>query len=96
VDSRLEWPYALNSRTGRALFKHRYKERLTELKPLLWIELIAWGMLGFAFSSWRAVVIGYLAAVPVLCALALYGVYRRMKSEQYDILLHLEASEDQS
>jgi hypothetical protein len=53
-------------------------------------------MLGFAFSSWRAVVIGYLAAVPVLCALALYGVYRRMKSEQYDILLHLEASEDQS
>ena len=95
MDPRSEWPYALNSRSGRALFGQLYKERLAELRPLLWIELIAWSLLGLAFSSWRTLVIGYLASVPVLGALALFGVYRKMRSEQYDILLRLEVSEDQ-
>lgn len=41
-----EWPYILNSPTGRALLMARYKERLIELRPLLWIELVGWISLG--------------------------------------------------
>jgi hypothetical protein len=40
------WPYVLNSPTGRALLKERYKEKLAEMRPFLWIELVTWGLLG--------------------------------------------------
>jgi hypothetical protein len=51
--AKAEWPYVLNSPTGRALLKDRYKEKLIEMRPFLWIELVAWILLGWAFNSWR-------------------------------------------
>jgi hypothetical protein len=82
-----EWPYVFNSPTGRALLKKRYKAKLTEMQPFLWIELVAWISVGWAFSSWRAAVIGYIVSVPVLSALPVLGEYRRMKRERRDLLL---------
>ena len=93
--AKTEWPYVLNSHTGRALFKERYKEKLIEMWPLLWIELIAWLLVGWAFSSWRTAVLGYVVTVPVMSALPLWGEYLRMKRERRDTLLRLRIPDDQ-
>jgi hypothetical protein len=90
-----EWPYVLNSPTGGALLKKRYKENLTEMRPVLWIELVAWIVVGWAFSSWRTAVIGYIVTVPVLFALPAWGEYRRMKWERRDSLLRRGVPDDQ-
>lgn len=90
-----EWPYVLNSPTGRALLKERYKEKLIEMPPLLWIELVAWIIFGWGISSWRIAFIGYTVSVPVLFALPVWGEYRRMKRERRDILLRRGIPDDQ-
>jgi hypothetical protein len=90
-----EWPYVLNSPTGRALLKERYKEKLIEMRPLLWIELVAWIIFGWGISSWRTTVIGYILSVPVLFALPVWGEYRRMKCERRDTLLRRGVPDDQ-
>jgi hypothetical protein len=90
-----EWPYVLNSPTGRALLKERYKEKLIEMRPLLWIELVAWIIFGWGISSWRITFIGYIVSVPVLFALPVWGEYRRMKRERRDILLRRGIPDDQ-
>ncbi len=82
-----EWPYVLNSPTGRALLKERYKEKIAYMRPLLWIELVAWVILGWAIGSWRTTVFGYIVSTPVLFALPIWGEYRQMKRERRDLLL---------
>ena len=82
-----EWPYVLNSPSGRALLRERYIEKITEMRPLLWIELVAWALLGWAFSSWRTTVIGFIVSLPFLFALPVLGEYLRMKRERRDTLL---------
>ena len=93
--AKLEWPYVLNSPTGRALLKKRYKEKLVDMRPLLWIELVAWAALGWAFSSWRTAIIGCLITIPILLILPIWAEYKRMKRERRDILLRLRVPEDQ-
>ncbi len=90
-----EWPYVLNSPSGRALFKERYVGKITEMRPFLWIELVAWTLVGWAFSSWRTTVFGYLSSIPILLALPVWGEYLRMKRERRDILLRRRVPEDQ-
>ena len=82
-----EWPYVLNSPTGRALLKQRYREKISEMRPFLWLELVAWIIFGWSISSWRTSVIGYIVSVPILFALPIWGEYRRMKRERRDTLL---------
>ncbi|HEY0163229.1 MAG TPA: hypothetical protein VGB69_11165 [Edaphobacter sp.] len=93
--AKTEWPYVLNSPTGRALLKERYKEKLVEMRPFVWLELVAWILLGWAFSSWRAAIIGYIVTIPVLFTLPLWGEYRRMKWERRDLLLRQGVPDDQ-
>ena len=90
-----EWPYILNSPTGRALLKQRYKEKISEMRPYLWIKLVAWIIFGWGISSWRTTIIGYIASVPVLFALPIWGEYRRMKRERRDTLLRRGVPDDQ-
>jgi hypothetical protein len=90
-----EWPYVLNSPTGRALLKERYVEKIIEMRPFLWIELVAWVIFGWGISSWRTSVIGYVVSVPVLFALPIWGEYRRMKRERRDTLLRRRVPDDQ-
>lgn len=90
-----EWPYVLNSPTGRALLKDRYREKITEMRPFLWIELVAWIIFGWGIGSWRTSVIGYFVSVPVLFALPIWGEYRRMKRERRDTLLRRGVPDDQ-
>lgn len=89
-----EWPYVLDSPSGRALLKERFIERIIELRPLLWIELAAWIVLGWAFSSWRAILIGFVTTVPLMLILAIWAVYRQMKFERRDTLLRLGVPDD--
>lgn len=90
-----EWPYVLNSPSGRALLKERYIERITYMRPLLWIEALAWIALGWANSSWRTAVVGYVLSMPILLALPLWGEYRRLKRERRDTLLRRGVPNDQ-
>ncbi len=90
-----EWPYVLNSPIGRALLKERYVEKITDMRPFLWIELLAWSVVGWAFSSWRTTVIGYISTMPVLFALPIWGEYVRMKRERRDTLLRRGVPDDQ-
>jgi hypothetical protein len=90
-----EWPYVMNSPSGRALLKERYLEKMAELRPLLWIDVVAWGVIGWAFSSWLAAVVGYTVSVPVLFALPVWGVYMGLRQERRDILLRRGVPEDQ-
>jgi len=90
-----EWPYVFNSPTGRAMFKERYIEKITDMRPFLWIELVAWSIAGWAFSSWRTTVIGYISTLPVLFALPAWGEYVRMKRERRDTLLRRGVPDDQ-
>jgi len=77
------------------LTKGRYKEKLMEMRPLLWIELVAWIIFGWGISSWRTTVIGYIVSVSALFALPLWGEYRRMKRERRDTLLRRGVPDDQ-
>jgi hypothetical protein len=90
-----EWPYILNSPTGRALFKERYKEKLIETRPFLWIGLVAWTFAGWGFSSWRTAIIGYFVSLPFLLILAVWGAYRGMKRERRDLLLRMRVPEEE-
>ncbi|MFZ1940379.1 MAG: hypothetical protein WBA18_06390 [Terracidiphilus sp.] len=90
-----EWPYVVNSPSGRALMKERYAARIAEMRPLLWIDVIAWGVIGWAFSSWLAAVIGYTVSIPVLFALPVWEVRQGMKRERREILLRRGVPEDQ-
>ena len=85
----------LNSASGRSLLKHRYIERVAELRPILWIELVAWCLVGWAFGSWRTTVIGYIVTMPVLFALHIWDEYLRMKRERRDTLLRRGVPDDQ-
>ena len=82
-----EWPYVLNSPTGRALLKLRYREKITEMRPFLWIKLVAGAFAGWMYSSWRIALDVYLVALPLLLVLPLWGEYLRMKRERRDTLL---------
>jgi hypothetical protein len=90
-----DWPYVLNSPTGRALLKERYKEKLIEMRPFLWIDLVAWTFVGFALSSWRIALSGYVAMLPLLAALPIWGEYWRMRRERRDTLLRRGVPDDQ-
>lgn len=90
-----EWPYVLNSPSGRALLKERYIERITCIRPLLWIEAVAWIALGWANSSWRTAAVGYVLSMPILFALPIWGEYRRLKRERRDTLLRRGVPDDQ-
>ncbi len=90
-----EWPYIVNSPTGRVLLKERYKKRLIERRSLLWTELFAWGAVGWSFGSWRLGVVGLLITLPIMLAFALLDEYRRMQRERRDILLRRGVPEDQ-
>ncbi len=89
-----EWPYVLNSPTGLALLRKRYKKRITEMRPLLFIELLAWILIGWAFNSLRTVIIGYVVTVPVLFILPICVEYLRMTRERRDALLRRGVPED--
>ncbi|MGB6693935.1 MAG: hypothetical protein WBE56_07110 [Terracidiphilus sp.] len=65
------------------------------MRPLLWIDVIAWGVIGWAFSSWLAAVIGYTVSIPVLFALPVWEVRQGMKRERREILLRRGVPEDQ-
>jgi hypothetical protein len=67
-----EWPYVLNSPSGCALLKQRYKEKILEMRLFLWIELVAWIIFGWGISSWRTSLIGYIVSVPILFALPIW------------------------
>jgi hypothetical protein len=90
-----EWPYVLNSPSGHSLLKRRYVERVIELRPLLWIEAVAWVLLSWGIGSWRTAVIGYVVTLAVLFTLPVLGIYRQMKRERRDILLRRGVPDDQ-
>jgi len=90
-----EWPYVLNSQSGRDLLKNRYMEKLAEMRPLLWIELVAWGLLGWSFNSLRTAVIGFVVSLPILLALLFGGEYLKLKRERRNILLRRGIPENQ-
>jgi hypothetical protein len=84
---RSEWPYVLNSPSGRALLKERHVARVGELRSILWIDVVAWCILGWALGSWRVAAIGYAVSALVLIVLPAWGVYLGMRRERRDILL---------
>ena len=90
-----ESPYVLNSQSGRAMLKERYIEKITYMRPLLWIEAVAWVALGWANSSWRTAVVGYVLSMPILFALPIWGAYCRLKRERRDTLLRRGVPDDQ-
>jgi hypothetical protein len=65
------------------------------MRSFWWIELIAWSLLGWALSSWRTTVIGYIVSMPVLFAFPAWSVYIQMKWERRDILLRRGIPDDQ-
>jgi hypothetical protein len=77
------------------LLKERYIEKIIEMRPFLWIELVAWAVFGWGISSWRTSVIGYVVSVPVSFALPIWGEYRHMKRERRDTLLRRRVPDDQ-
>jgi hypothetical protein len=76
-----EWPFVLNSRTGRELFHQRWKERLLELRPLIWILLVASALLVYGLGSWKIPLIVLLAMIPWTLAGSAFGVHRMMKRQ---------------
>jgi|GEM_PF-5186000 len=95
AQAKREWPYVLNSQSGRDLLKNSYMEKLTEVRPLLWIELVAWSLLGWSFNSWRTAIIGFVVSAPILLALLFLGEYLKLKRERRNILLRRGMPEDQ-
>jgi hypothetical protein len=63
------------------------QRKVVELRPLLWIDLVAWAFVGFALRSWRIALIGYVAMLPLLAVFRIWGEYRRMRRERRDTLL---------
>lgn len=90
-----EWPYVLNSPSGRALLNERYLEKMTEMKPFLWIEIVVWVFAGWTFSSWRTTVIGFIVSMLFICTFPVLGEYLRMKRERRDTLLRRGVPDDQ-
>lgn len=82
-----EWPYVLNSPSGRALLKERYIEKITYMRPFLWIEIVVWIFAGWAFSSWRTTVIGFIVSQLFIFTFPALGEYLQMKRERRDTLL---------
>jgi hypothetical protein len=78
---RQEWPYILNSSAGRQLFHQRWKARLLELRPLIWILLVASALLGCGLGSWKIPFAIILAMIPWALAGSALGVYLQMKRE---------------
>ena len=87
--------YVLNSPSGHAFLKQRYIEKIAEMRPFLWIELVAWIIAGWGFSSWRTAVIGYIVSRPLLFLLPALGEYFRMRRERRDTLLRRGVPDDQ-
>lgn len=92
--AKTEWPYVLNSSTGRARLMRRYKDNLTGIWILVYIDLVAWGLIGI-FASWRTTVFGFIMTVPLLFIFALWREYRGMKWERRDLLLRRGIPDDQ-
>ncbi len=90
-----EWPYVFNSPTGRALLKERYIEKIAEMRPFLWIEIVVWIFAGWAFSSWRTTVIGFVVSMAFLFTFPVLGEYLRMKRERRDTLLRRGVPDEQ-
>lgn len=84
---RREWPYVLNSPSGRALLRQRYREKITYMRPILWIEVVAWIFMGWAFSSWRTTVVGFVASLAFIFTMPVLGEYLQMRRERRDTLL---------
>ena len=82
-----EWPYVLNSPSGRALLKERYIEKITYMRPFLWIEIVVWIFAGWAYSSWRTMAGGFIASMSLIFMFPVLGEYVRMKRERRDTLL---------
>ena len=82
-----EWPYVLNSPSGRALLKERYLEKLSEMRPFLWMEIVVWAFIGWTYSSWRTTVTGFIVSMLFVVTFPLLGEYVRMKRERRDTLL---------
>lgn len=78
---RQEWPYILNSSAGRELFRQRWRERLLEMRPLIWILLVASALLVYGLGSWKVPLIFLIAMIPWTLAGSAFGVYREMKRE---------------
>jgi hypothetical protein len=79
--ARQHWPYVFNSCTGRALFHQRWKERLLEMRPLIWILLVASALLVYGLGSWKVPLVILFAMIPWTFAGSAFGVYRQMKRE---------------
>ncbi len=82
-----EWPYILNSPSGRALLRERVLERIHETRMLLWIEAAAWIVLGAMYSSWRTTVIGFVVSGAFVATFPALAVYLGMRRERRDTLL---------
>ena len=82
-----EWPYVLNSASGRALLKERYLEKIHEIRMILWIEAAAWIVLGAMYSSWRTTVIGFVVSESFVTTFPALGAYLGMRRERRDTLL---------
>ena len=89
-----EWPYVLNSPTGRALLKARYIERITELRPFLWAQIVAWIFAGLVFGSWRTTMVGFAVGVFVLTVFQLLWLCFRMSQERRGILVRRGVPEE--
>jgi hypothetical protein len=92
---RSEWPYVLNSPTGRALLKERYVEKINEMRPFLWIQLVAWIFCGWGIGSWHAAIIGYIVSIPILLILPIPAQYLSIKRERRDTLLRRGVPDDE-
>ncbi len=82
-----EWPYVLNSPSGRALLKERYVEKITYMRPFLWIEIVVWIFAGWSYSSWRTTVVGFIVSMLFIFTFPVLGEYLRMRRERRDTLL---------
>ncbi|HEX9198587.1 MAG TPA: hypothetical protein VF865_03450 [Acidobacteriaceae bacterium] len=79
--ARQEWPFVLNSPSGRDKFRQHWKERLLEMCPLIWILFAASALLVWSLGSWKIALVILLAMIPWTLASSSFGVYRQMKRE---------------
>lgn len=90
-----EWPYVLNSLSGRALLQERYIEKITEMRPFLWIEIVVWVFAGWILSSWRTTAVGFIVSMLFIFTFPILGEYLRMKRERRDTLLRRGVPDEQ-
>jgi len=95
IEARREWPYVLNSRSGRALLKARYLERISELRNVFLSALILWMISGLAFKSWGLVIFGAVVYIPSLLILPLPHEYIKLRRERRDTLWRMGVPDDQ-